>query len=83
MIASIQGRVFEGFIPREKVAVVNSIMEVASAVVSGESGDYRVRLLADSAGATPPEGFTATEATLEDGYFATGLQLRAAAHGAA
>ncbi len=76
LLGSIAGKVFEGFVGRDEVAELTRTRAVASAVVSGEAGAYRVRLLAD--GTPPPAGFEPSEPTLEDGYFATGRAAVAA-----
>jgi ABC-type multidrug transport system ATPase subunit len=77
LLDSIRGRVFEGFVPAADVEGVAEAWPVASSVVSGEEKAYRVRVVLGHTGATPPPGFHAVEASLEDGYFATGLRARA------
>ncbi len=72
LINEIEGKVYEGFLPKEEVMELRERYGVASAVISGEAGAYRVRIVLRPEQAPPP-GFQATVATLEDGYFATGL----------
>jgi len=74
LIQQIAGRVFEGLVPRDQVEELTHHHPVASAVVTGEPGRYRVRLVLPRDQAPPPE-FQAATPTLEDGYFATGPAL--------
>ena len=71
LIGSIQGRVFDGLATREEVEQLKQTHQVASAVLSGEEGGYRVRLFVQGDEGAPA-GFSPSAPTLEDGYFATG-----------
>lgn len=72
LLQEIEGKVFEGFLPKEEVSPLRETYGVASAVISGQADAYRVRVVLCPQQA-PPTGFQAATATLEDGYFATGL----------
>jgi len=72
LIANYDGRVLEGLVPREQVEAIAQQHSVASAVVSANPLVYRVRMV-QTEGQTPAEGFRPVPATLEDAYFATGL----------
>ncbi|MEW6746361.1 MAG: ABC transporter ATP-binding protein [Planctomycetota bacterium] len=73
LLASIQGRVFEGFVPRERVqSLEEESVPIASTVITGETGTYRVRVVLEE-GAAAPADFAPAQPTLEDGYAATGF----------
>jgi hypothetical protein len=77
LLQQIAGRVFEGLVPRDQVEDLTREHPVASAVITGEPGRYRVRLVLPRDQAPPP-AFQAVMPTLEDGYFATGPALAGA-----
>lgn len=66
LLAAIQGRVWRSVVEKTRIAEVRRRQEVISTRLRG--GRHEVRVIANG---DPGEGFEATEATLEDLYFAT------------
>ena len=77
LLEDMQGRVFEALVPRSELEQLKEHLPIATAVISGEAGAYRVRLVSNG-DVAPPESFRPVTPTLEDGYFATGLEGPAA-----
>jgi ABC-2 type transport system ATP-binding protein len=71
---AIEGRIFEGRVPREEMDEVRSRLRVTQAVLV--EGKNRVRVLQPNG--QPPAGFEAVSATLEDAYL---LLMQDAAEG--
>lgn len=66
LLDAIQGRVWRSVVEKTRIAEVRRRQEVISTRLRG--GRHEVRVIANG---DPGEGFEATEATLEDLYFAT------------
>ena len=74
LLDSMRGRVAEGLVLPDQVAEIAREHRVASSVISAAEEAYRVRIVLPRSDAPLPEGFRPAEPTLEDGYFATGLE---------